>query len=136
DYKDELLQLFAETVRAALDRKEWDKAGEALLNLLTRPLRSASNKPQNIVGWRYVEEIKSLGADGRAQFAEALGGLLDDTTPVVPRVEAFLAQWRNLTPGDGWVQPAVQRSVVGFCLALAHPDRHIFMKTAEMKRAL
>lgn len=136
DYKDELLQLFAETVRAALDRKQWDKAGEAFLNLLTRPLRSAGNKPQNIVGWRYVDEIRSLGAEGRTHFAEALGGLLDDTTPVAPRVEAFLARWRNLTPGDGWVQPAVQRSVVGFCLALAYPDRHIFLKTAEMKRAL
>src|SRR5690606_28944324 len=75
-YKDELRELFRYTVLAPLSRQDWDEAGEALLGLLTRPLVQDGNKPQNIVGWRYIDLVRSLGAPGRARFAEAMAALL------------------------------------------------------------
>lgn len=135
NYKEELQELFHETVMAPLRKQDWPAAGEAFLALLIRPLEHGSNKPQNIVGWRYVDRIRQIGPTGRAKFAHAMVGLLDESHPIGPRVDTFLDRWREVD-GEPRVLPAVQRSIVGFCLGLAHPQRHIFMKTNEMRRAL
>lgn len=136
EYKDELVELFHETVLAPLERKDWEAAGEAFLALLTRPLKQDDNKPQNIVGWRYIEKIRDLGAKGRARFAEALSDLLDEAQPIELRVDTFLDRWVEANTDGQRILPGVQRSIVGFCLGLAHPQQHIFMKTNEMRRAL
>jgi len=135
-YKDELRELFRQMVLAPLRRGEWTAAGEAFLALLVRPLVQDEGRPQNIVGWRYIDLIRQLGGPGRAQFAQALAALLDEDVPVAPRVDAFIARWKAMA-GDGRkILPAAQRSITGFCLSLAHPDRHVFLKTTEMRQAL
>lgn len=136
EYKDELVELFHETVMVPLEQEEWAAAGEAFLALLTRPLEQDDNKPQNIVGWRYIEKVRELGAEGRAQFAEAMFDLLDETQPIESRVDTFLERWEEASTDGQRILPGVQRSVVGFCLGLAHPQHHIFLKTNEMRRAL
>lgn len=134
-YKDELRELFRQMVMAPLARRDWAEAGESFLALLVRPLIQDGGKPQNIVGWRYIDLIRHLGETGRAGFAEALSALLDASAPIEPRVDTFVARWRAIA-GVQKILPAAQRSIVGFCLSLAHPDRHVFLKTQEMRRAL
>lgn len=135
-YKDELLEHFRYMVLAPLARGEWTEAGEAFLALLTRPLVQDANKPQNIVGWRYIDLIRKLDAAGRAQFAEAMATLLDEAVPIVPRVDAFIARWKEIAGEEQRILPGAQRSITGFCLGLAHPRHHIFLKTKELRQAL
>src|SRR5690606_41218455 len=96
-----------------LARGGWTEAGEAFLALLTRPLVQDANKPQNIVGWRYIDLIRKLDAAGRAQFAEAMATLLDEAVPIVPRVDAFIARWKQIAGKEQRILPGAQRSITG-----------------------
>jgi hypothetical protein len=136
DYKDELVAAFAQLVGQPLARSDYSAAGEAAIALLTRPLRQAEGKPQNIVGWRYVDVLRQLPADQRAAFGQELASLVDEATPLQPRVDRFVAALGRLAGAAQRVLPAAQRSIAGLYLALAHPDKHTFLKTREMQRAL
>lgn len=134
-YKDEMIALYGQLVLAPLSQQRWTEAGAGLLKFLRMPLAS-TRKPQNVVGWRYVESIDRLGEQGRGQFAEALADLLDGDRDIAGRVDAFIARWKAIAGNTQKLLPAAQRSIVGLCLALAFPDRHIFLKTSELRRAL
>ncbi|TDK23115.1 hypothetical protein E2F46_12175 [Luteimonas aestuarii] len=134
-YKDEMIALYRTLVLAPLSQRHWSEAGAGLLKFLRMPLRS-TRKPQNVVGWRYVDVIDRLGEQGRSGLAEALADLLDGDADVSGRVDAFIARWKAHAGKGQKLLPAAQRSIVGLCLALAFPDRHIFLKTSELRRAL
>lgn len=135
-YKDELVQLFEQDVSPLLAKADWPGAGDSAIDLLTRPLKHASNKPQNIVGWRYVDVLRKLGPEQRATFGQLLNELIDPAAPIEDRVDRFVSELGRLV-GDGQrVLPAAQRSIVGFYLTLADPQQFLFLKTAELQRAL
>lgn len=135
-YKDELLYLFDKEVQPLLSQANWTAAGNAAIELLWKPLQHAGNKPQNIVGWRYVDLLRQLDSDKRSAFAQHLNDLFDEQKPIDVRVDLFVEQLQELSKEGKKVIPAALRSITGFYLALSKPDRHIFMKTDEMQRAL
>ena len=135
-YKDEMVELFNQTVSPAIATDDWASAGAAAIALLTRPLKSDGNKPQNIVGWRYVDLVRHLDTEKQTAFGRALANLFDESKPVAPRVDQFVIRLREVVGKTQPVSQAAQRSLTGFYLTLWDPDHHIFLKTREMQRAL
>lgn len=135
-YKDEMVELFNQTVRPAIESDDWASAGEAAIALLSRPLKSDGNRPQNIVGWRYVDLVRHLDAEKRTALGRALADLFDDSKAVSLRVDQFVIQLSEVVGEARPIPPAAQRSITGFYLALWDPHHHIFLKTQEMQRAL
>lgn len=133
-FKDELLELFDQTVATPLAESDWPGAGEAAVKLLTAPLRSEGNRPQNIVGWRYIDVLGSLDPAKRSLLGRHLGQLLDEDQPIAARVDRFVADLKTLS-GANPVAAAAQRSIASFYLTLSDPHRHLFLKTTEMEQA-
>lgn len=135
-YKDELIDLFTQDVAPMMAASDWLGAGTAAIGLLVRPLKKAANKPQNIVGWRYVDVVRKLEPKGRALFGRAVADLIDESVPIAERIDAFVDGLESLA-GDGQsVAVAAQRSMAGFYLTLAHPQHYLFMKSQELQQAL
>lgn len=135
-YKDEMVELFNQTVRPAIVTDDWTSAGAAAIALLTRPLKSDGNKPQNIVGWRYVDLVRDLDTEKQTAFGRALGRLFDESQAVADRVDHFVAHLCEIVGETQPVLQAAQRSLTGFYLTLWDPNHHIFLKTREIQRAL
>lgn len=133
NYKDEIVQRFAENVAPALREQRWQAAGRAAIDLLKLPLASDNRKPQNIVGWRYVEFLTRLDANGTEVLGRALGELLDESKQLAPRIDRFVGR---LTEAAGPIGAAAQRSITAFYLAASDPTRHLFLKTQEFQRIL
>jgi len=134
-YKDELLDLFAGTVAPEIATDNWAAVGDAAVALLTRPLTKAESKPQNIVGWRYVDFVRLLDAEQQAAFGQALAELFDETRSIAPRVDEFLQRLQAIVGAGRNVSAAAQRSITSFYLTLWDPHHHLFLKTREMQRA-
>ena len=135
EYKDELVGLFAQTVSPEIAAGNWAAAGVAAVALLTHPLKKAANKPQNIVGWRYVDFIRQLSTDQHAALGRGLAELFDETRSIAPRVDEFVEQLQAVIGIDRNVPAAAQRSITSFYLTLWDPQHHLFLKTREMQRA-
>lgn len=135
-YKDEMVELFNQTVSPAIAADDWASAGAAAIALLTRPLKSDGNRPQNIVGWRYVDLVRHLDTEKQTAFGRALADLFDESKAVAPRVDQFVLRLREVVGETQTVSQAAQRSLTGFYLALWDPHHHIFLKTREVQRAL
>lgn len=135
-YKDELRALFRASVSQALADGNLRAAGESASMLLTVPLKAESNKPQNIVGWRYVDLLRKPTTEQQLRIGGALAQLTDEERPLEQRVDQFVNELPNLTNSKAKILPAAQRSIAGFFLALSDPQRHIFLKTQETQRAL
>lgn len=135
-YKDELVAIFNETIAPPVASSDWLAAGTAAIDILTRPLKHASNKPQNIVGWRYVDLVRKLDARRRAEFGRSVAELIDEEHPISERIEGFVEALQAIAGDEHRVLPAAQRSMAGFYLALADPKQHLFLKTVEIQQAL
>jgi 5-methylcytosine-specific restriction protein B len=136
DYKDELVAFFETTVKEPLGTAQWARAGEEAVKLLKRPLKGSSGRPQNIVGWRYIELLSRLDPDQMVDFGRALGDLLRQDEGVGQRVDGFVQALLDIVGEDRRVLPAAQRSITSFYLAVGDPSSHMFCKTAEMQRVL
>jgi len=134
-YKDELVDLFEEAVAPQIRQADWLAAGRAAIALLTRPLRHASNKPQNIVGWRYIDLVRKLDEQRCSTFGKCLAELIDEESPIEERVDDFVDALSEIVGPEHAVAAAAQRSITSFYLTLASPDKHLFLKTQEMQQA-
>ncbi len=133
-YKDDLIEIYQRDARPLLDSKNWSSAGIALRDLLTTKLPSI-NKPQNIVGWRYIEPINNLDEDDLSNFGMEVANLVDEALPLDQRIEQFL-NFFSAMPETNQLQPAATRSIVSFYLTVNDPNRYLFLKTQEIARIL
>ena len=110
---------------------------DGLIGLFTRPLEHNHGKPQNLVGWRYASFGRLLDDAGKIRFARAVGALLDESSPLGERVQAFQDDLEALATNVGQnVRPAMKRSVASFFLFLYDPSKYVFVKTGEFKRSM
>lgn len=134
NYKNELLAAFRTDVAPALADGRMREAGEAAIRLLTRTLPGNDGKPQNIIGWRYIDHVRHLDDAGNERFGTLLRDLVDPAQDLGARIDRFCQGLRDLS--EGKVIPAVLRSFVGFYLTLADPDSFLFLKTKELGEAI
>ena len=141
-YKDELVEAFQSDVARFFsdlpsDRTELIKVADSLIALFTRPLALNHNKPQNLVGWRYWTFARLLKDEGKIEFAQAIGALLDETKPLSTRVSTFQDTLEALATGVGeHARPAMKRSVASFFLFLSDPAKYVYVKTREYDRSM
>jgi len=135
-YKDELRALYKQTVLPAFAEGDLRAAGAAAIALLTIPLKAGANKPQNIVGWRYVDLLRKSNESQQLAFGRALAGLLNEEEALEQRVNRFVNELQQVAGPGNAVPAAAQRSIAGFYLALNDAKRHLFLKTQETQRAL
>ncbi len=143
DYKIEICalydDLFRKAPRSLADRDSRIAFAKDLERLFTQPLKAASNKPQNLVGWRYVDAIRKLDESAKERLPELVQALVDEQHPVENRVDHFVRQLSDLvlssTP-DAPLGDAATRSLTTFFLFVAHPQSHLFIKTREINRFL
>ncbi|KZY87186.1 hypothetical protein A3743_15320, partial [Oleiphilus sp. HI0072] len=142
DYKVELKSIFDRTCKAGLehlpeDRNDLVVLAESLMSLFTEKLDGMENKPQNLVGWRYTDFIRSLRDDQTVEFVRIVAGLLYGSSSLTVRVNAFQATLSDLVESTGDKANAAQiRSITSFFLALFDTEKYGFIKTKELKRAI
>lgn len=142
DYKVELLDYYRETVLPILGsfpetRQSQAELGDKIISLFTHPLKGSSNKPQNLVGWRYLDFTKKLDEAGKAHFAQLVHMLTDDSLAFNTRLTDFVKGLSDLHQSVGMkLNDAATRSLTTFFLFLHDPSAHIFIKTQEINRAL
>jgi len=108
-----------------------------LIGLFTRPLVHLDKKPQNLAGWQYTTFGRLLDDPGKVSFARAVGTLLDETSPLSDRVNAFQDDLESLATGVGEkVGPAMKRSIASFFLFMFDPTKYVFVKTKEFKNSM
>lgn len=136
NYKDELVDRFRQRVKPEIDRGAWNLVGKGFLDLLKRPLLSNDKKPQNIVGWRYIEWLTKGPPETSEKFGSAVGSLLDERLPLEKRVADFVVVLRTLVGAASASFPALSRSIATFALTLSDPNAHLFLKTNEIEKAV
>jgi hypothetical protein len=141
-YKLELCDAYREEIAEAIANPPdsdvgWVALGKQLGDLFRRPLDGMQHKPQNLVGWRYWNFERLLNDPDRIVFARAVVSLLDESKPVTGRIQSFQTILRSLAAKAGdKCGPSMCRSVTTFFLFLSHPNRHVFIKTREFRKAL
>jgi hypothetical protein len=140
-YKIELVDAFQQEIRPRLATLPKDEVGQAqvgadVIALFTRKLSHGT--PQNLVGWRYVDPLKTLAASDWARFAVLVADLLHGEESIAGRIDRFVPALRALladrAPDSGW--SAMSRSVTSFLLMVSDPSQHVIIKTLEFNRAL
>ena len=136
-YKTELIELFIELFGKPGDLQSGRIATEALLNLLTKRLKT-TKQPQNLLSWHGIALIRDLMKDDKT--AEVLGraiiALLDRTTPSEQRLEHFnqafwpMIQALAVDYGASWT-----RSIPTLLLMLQDPKNEILIRTDEFRSA-
>jgi 5-methylcytosine-specific restriction protein B len=135
-YKDEILDVFSRLVKPAIQAKDGPAVGKQVLEVLTYPLKENEKQAQNIVGWRYVDPIRTLSDDRLAEFGVAVGSLLDEGSSLSSRVDSFVATLKKLAGPEVPSFPAMSRSMTSFLLTLSNPRQCFFIKTNEIRRSL
>lgn len=135
-YKDELIELFEQSVQPLLAETDWEGAGRSAIDLLSKPLAANKKRPQNLVRFNVVDTLKKLAPVSRARFGRALSSLLDEEQELEDRVESFVGELLELSAGDGKLGQTDQRAVTGMFLTLGNPRGHLFLKTRQLKQAL
>tara|TARA_R110002096_G_scaffold64920_1_gene158005 strand:- start:5040 stop:8513 length:3474 start_codon:yes stop_codon:yes gene_type:complete len=110
---------------------------DGLYSLFTRPLESNGKNPQNLVGWRYSNFIRLLPDKGKIDLARSVAALLDESSPLGSRIDAFQADLERLASSvEEKCGPAMKRSVTSFFLFLLDPEKYVFVKTREFKHSM
>ncbi|MBX7134193.1 MAG: AAA family ATPase [Fimbriimonadaceae bacterium] len=141
DYKVELVTKFQESLAASLQQLPDDivvrgDIGKRLVALLTEK-QETTDKPQNLVGWRYWAPLAKLTNAGLSQFAAEVAALQYGDAPQAERIDRFVASLKALSgKAAGTSFPAQSRSVTSFFLMLGDPSKHVIIKTQEFNRAL
>ena len=137
-YKEELVDIFHKYVRQEIFEGLPNPAtahgvAHAVHKVLTNPLRSGANKPQNLLPWRYSAFLRGISDDDAAIFANAFRDLLYGDASSPRRIEAFnRAVWPQLSdpPSSLW---APSRSFPTLFLTLLDPTADIFIRTDTFK---
>ncbi|RLA50039.1 MAG: hypothetical protein DRR42_14215 [Gammaproteobacteria bacterium] len=141
-YKDELIQLFQDTVSAALKSLPEDPAlrlviAESAIDMFYKRLASNDNKPQNLVGFRYSAFLKSIPPDQKKEFASKLSKLLYGKGELSGRIDEFLDFLANATPDTKYPYlPACGRAIFSFFLYLSDPENHMCVRTQDLHKCL
>lgn len=142
NYKQELVDAFRSQFAEQLQLLPREPSAlttlaDAIFGLFTRPLEHNSNKPQNLVGWRYFNFARLLDDNGKEAFVRSLAILLDESAPLGERIQQFQSELERLATAVGEkVGPAMKRSVASFFLFLLDPSKYVFVKTHEFKRSM
>ena len=138
EYKVELVSV----TREALSHGVFSETGEGfvervqagLKRVLTGRLKSIG-RPQNLLGWRYVDVVTSLSRPEAERFANALGELLYGTEPIPRRVDAFTkSSWPIFSGGAKGNPYALARIIPSLFLMLTDPKANVAVRT-DMFRA-
>lgn len=140
NYKQELCDIYAQEIGSRLhplpvDGNELLQLGKDIASLLTRKLASENNRPQNLVGWRYVDSIKNLQDDGLRALARAVSRLTAPGADLAVTIPDFVGFLHQYSP-EGKCPQAATRSLTTFFLFLSDPGVHFFIKTEEVSKLL
>ncbi|MFT7158013.1 MAG: hypothetical protein ACI8Q1_003039, partial [Parvicella sp.] len=141
-YKVELKSMFDKNCRDGLedlpkDPGEIAALAKSLINLFTAKLDGMDNKPQNLVGWRYIDFMRALSNEQSTEFVRAVAELLYGTLPLEVRIKAFQTNLSDLVSRVNNKPGAAQlRTITSFLLALSDVHKYGFIKTQEFKRSM
>jgi hypothetical protein len=142
EYKEQICELVAaEFPRVLFSDLTSPEAADAIvkatLRALTRRVRSGdTTMPQNLVGWRYVEFLRTLRIEDKTQFAVALGDLLHGEDQEPERVERFTGQvWELYRPVPGQNRYALSRIFPTFFLMFMSPRSNIAVRSEMFESA-
>tara|TARA_R110001599_G_scaffold230819_1_gene430091 strand:- start:1861 stop:4959 length:3099 start_codon:yes stop_codon:yes gene_type:complete len=141
-YKVELKSMFDKSCRDGLENlpkepSELVALAKSLINLFTAKLDGMGNKPQNLVGWRYIDFMRFLSDEQSIEFFRAVAELLYGTSPLEERIKTFQANLSELISRASNKPGAAQlRTMTSFLLALFDVHKYGFIKTQEMKRSM
>lgn len=135
-YKDELIDLYDQGVRPHLKNGNWTRSGTEFVALLKKKLVNLSNKPQNIVGWRYVAPLGKLNAANLADLGRAINALVGTENSLDERIKYFVQQLKDIAPVPEYSSPAASRSLISFLLTLHDHKANLFLKTTEISKVL
>ena len=111
-----------------------ERVYSGIKRILTGRLKSIG-RPQNLLGWRYVDALLAMPASRAETFARALGELLHGSTPLLQRVDSFtMATWPIFSTGTKSKPYALARIVPSLFLTLMEPNANIAVRT-DMFRA-
>mgnify|MGYP000524082381 CR=1 FL=1 len=141
DYKVELKELFENSCRAGLENPPENRDGlldlaKTLMSLFTVKLVGMENKPQNLVGWRYTDFIRSLSDEQSIEFVRAVAELLYGTSLLAERINAFQTNISELISRTNKPGAAQLRTITSFLLALFDVHKYGFIKTQELKKSM
>ena len=138
EYKVEL----ASVVREALAPGVFSEGGKGLAarvqaglkRVLTGRLKSIG-RPQNLLGWRYIDVLMTLAPSPAEKFANALGNVLYGPDPIPRRIDAFTkSTWPIISGGEKGNPYALARIVPSLFLMLTDPKANVAVRT-DMFRA-
>lgn len=140
-YKDELVELFAETITPLVSAGPPDEASAGALatayyELLTRKL-SSSNGPQNLVSWQAVDRLKPTETAPAAPIGRALHRLLGTSATAAERLEVFISEAGEVFRERGASGPLGIARLLGSCaLMLQSPRDFVVIRTDVFERAV
>jgi hypothetical protein len=133
DYKVELVSV----VREALGPGLFSERGKGLVGrvqaglkrVLTGRLKSIG-RPQNLLGWRYIDVVMTLPPSTAERFANALGDVLYGPDPIPRRIDAFTkSTWPIFSGGEKGNPYALARIVPSLFLMLTDPKVNVAVRT-------
>jgi hypothetical protein len=139
EYKVELVSV----ARVALGHEVFSGAGKevvervqaGLKRVLTGRLKSI-RRPQNLLGWRYVEVVTSLTPSRAEKFTRALEELLYGTDPTPRRIDSFTeSTWPIFSGGEKGNPYALARIVPSLFLMLVDPESNVAVRTDMFRTA-
>jgi hypothetical protein len=139
EYKVELVSV----AREALSPEVFSESGKGLVGrvqtglkrVLTGRLKSIG-RPQNLLGWRYIDVLMTLPPSPAQKFANALGELLYSTDPIPRRIDAFTKlTWPIFSGGEKGNPYALARIVPSLFLMLSDPKGNIAVRTDLFRAA-
>ena len=139
-YKDELATLFQAEVLPATGTDLDDAAAVALATayygVLTRKL-SATNGPQNLIGWQAVDRLKPSDDARSAKLGHALNALLIGDATAVERLDGFIHDAGEIFRQNGASGPlGIARVLGSSALMLADPGAFVAIRTDLFERAV
>ena len=141
-YKQELADIFAcELAHCIQTLPEGHSDRLALANetigIFKKPLKTAGNKPQNLMGFRYWNFLAHLSDENRVTFLLALNQFLYGDAALSDRVDQFVAFLESVPSHTDWpYSRAAGRAIYSFYLFMADPQKHIYIHTTMVQSAL
>ena len=141
-YKDELIGIFRDELRDALmslsENLETRTAVAAkAIDVFFRKLEANAGKPQNLVGFRYTNFLKTISAESKPEFAVYLSELLYGEGAIENRIDHFLGFLENVSSDPKYpYSSACGRAIYSFYLFLSDPEKHMFIRTQDLHNCL
>ena len=138
EYKVDLVSVAREAlgpeVFSARGKGSLERVQAGLKRILTARLKSIG-RPQNLLGWRYIDVLMTLPPSAAEKFANALGDVLYGTDPIPRRIDAFTkSTWPIFSGGEKGNPYALSRIVPSLFLMLTDPKANVAVRT-DMFRA-